>query len=157
MSPIRRWGPVLVWAAVIWTFSTQWFTSANTAGIIEPALHWLFPSLTPATLDFIHHIIRKCGHLTEYFIFGLLVLRAIRGGSPRLRLAWALAAIGTAAVYASLDEFHQSFVPGRTASVYDVMLDTAGGTLAIIVAALFALRLHQGDGREKNENNLGEQ
>jgi VanZ family protein len=157
MSSIRRWGPVVVWAAVIWTFSTHWFTSENTAGVIEPFLHWIFSSLTPATLDFIHHIFRKCAHVTEYFIFGWLVLRAIRGGSSGLRPAWALAAIGTAAAYASLDEFHQSFVRGRTASVYDVMLDTAGGMLAIIVAALIALRLRQGDGRQNNQSNLGEQ
>jgi VanZ family protein len=156
MSPIRRWGPVVVWAGVIWIFSTHWFTSENTAGVIEPFLHWLIRSLTPATLDFIHHIIRKCAHVTEYFIFGWLALRAFRGGGSGLRVAWALAAIGTAAAYASLDEFHQSFVPGRTASVYDVMIDTAGGTLAIIVAALIALWLRQGDGRGKNQNNLGE-
>jgi len=140
MSPIRRWASVAIWAAVIFTFSTGWFTSDNTEAIVRPFLHWLFPSLTPGTLSFIQHIIRKCGHLTEYFIFGLLVLRAIRAGRPGMRLAWALAAIGIVAAYASTDEFHQSFVPGRTASIYDVMLDTTGGAFSQVAAALFALR-----------------
>ena len=140
MSPLRRWAPVVIWAAVIFTFSTGWFTSDNTEAIATPFLHWLFPSLTPDTLSFIHHIIRKCGHLTEYFIFSLLVLRAIRAGRPGMRLAWALAAIGIVAAYASSDEFHQSFVPGRSASIYDVMLDTTGGAFSQVAAALFALR-----------------
>ncbi len=140
MSPFRRWAPVIVWAAVIFTFSTHWFTSDNTAEIAEPFLHWLFPNLTPDGIGFIHHIIRKCGHLTEYFILGWLVLRAIRAGRRDMRLAWALATIGIVAAYASSDEFHQSFVPGRGASIYDVMLDTTGGALSQVAAALFALR-----------------
>jgi VanZ family protein len=151
MSPFRRWAPVLIWAAVIFTFSTHWFTSDNTAEIAEPFLHWLFPSLTPDAIDFIHHIIRKCGHLTEYFIFGLLVLRSIRGGRPGLRLSWVLAVIGIVAAYASLDEFHQSFVPGRTASIYDVMLDTTGGALSQVAVAFFTLRVRR---REHHESNI---
>ena len=54
----------------------------------------------------------------------------------RLRLAWALATIAAVAGYASLDEFHQSFVPGRTAAVSDVLLDTTGGATAQVIAAL---------------------
>jgi VanZ family protein len=153
MSTLRRWAPVVIWAAVIFTFSTSWFTSDNTESIAKPLLHWLFPSLTPDAIGFIHHIIRKCGHLTEYFIFGLLVLRAIRAGRPGMRLAWALAAIGIVAAYASSDEYHQSFVPGRAASIYDVMLDTTGGALSQVAAALFAFRRHteHGDSNQQIE------
>jgi VanZ family protein len=150
MSPLRRWAPLVIWAAVIFTFSTGWFTSDNTEAIARPFLHWLFPSLTPDALSFIHHLIRKCGHVTEYFIFGLLVLRTIRAGRPDMRLVWALAAIGIVAAYASSDEFHQSFVPGRGASIYDVMLDTGGGALSQVAAALFALR---GSPREQRDSN----
>ncbi len=153
MTPVRRWAPVVLWAAVIWTFSTHWFTSDNTAVIAEPFLHWLFPRLTPDAIDFIHHIIRKCGHLTEYFILGLLVLRAIRAGRPGLRLAWALAVIGIVAAYASSDEFHQSFVPGRTASIYDVMLDTTGGALSQVAVALYGLRYRRREHRESEAKN----
>ncbi|MFZ0036986.1 MAG: VanZ family protein [Candidatus Acidiferrales bacterium] len=150
MSPFRRWAPVIIWAAVIFTFSTHWFTSDNTAEIAEPFLHWLFPNLTPDGIGFIHHIIRKCGHLTEYFIFGLLVLRAIRAGRRDMRLVWALATIGVVAAYASSDEFHQSFVPGRSASIYDVMLDTTGGALSQVAAALFALIRRRHENQESN-------
>ncbi len=87
-----------------------------------------------------HHVIRKCGHFTEYFILSLLILRGIRSGRSGMRWTWALAAILLVAAYASLDEFHQSFVPGRTAAVTDVMIDTAGGVAAQLAAALFLSR-----------------
>ena len=57
-----------------------------------------------------------------------------------MRWSWALTTILLIAAYASLDEFHQSFVPGRTAAVTDAMLDTAGGAAAQLVAACLALR-----------------
>ena len=86
-----------------------------------------------------HHIIRKCAHLTEYFILSLLLLRGIRAGRHGMRLAWAVLAIVLVAGYASLDEFHQRFVPGRTPKVTDVLIDTTGGAAAQAIAALFAM------------------
>ncbi len=94
------------------------------------------PHAAMATLLEIHHVIRKCGHFTEYFILSLLVLRGIRAGRRDARIVWALAAIAIVAFYASLDEFHQIFVPGRTPAVADVLLDTIGGICAQIAFAL---------------------
>jgi len=137
-----RWWPALAWAVVISLFSTGAFTSENTGRIIIPALHWLFPSLAPQTLALLHHIIRKCAHFTEYFILSLLILRGIRAGRHGTKLAWAVLAIVIVAGYASLDEFHQSFVPGRTPAVTDVLIDTTGGAAAQAIAALFAMLVH---------------
>lgn len=136
MSFLRRWWPALAWAVVISLFSTSAFTSDNTGRIIVPILHWLFPHAAIATLLEIHHVIRKCGHFTEYFILSLLVLRGIRAGRRDARITWALAAIAIVACYASLDEFHQIFVPGRTPAIADVLLDTIGGICAQIAVAL---------------------
>ena len=111
-------------------------------------LHRLFPHWSPETLDTAHYFIRKSGHVTEYFIFSLLVLRAFRYGHKGMRLVWALGAIGVAAAYAALDEYHQSFVPGRTAAFADVLLDTAGSIAAQVIAALVMLL---GDMREKRK------
>jgi len=96
-----------------------------------------------------HHIIRKCAHFIEYFILSLLILRGIRAGRRGTRLAWAATAILLVAGYAALDEFHQSFVPGRTAAVSDVLLDTTGGITAQAVAALAALWFHVRGRREE--------
>ncbi len=141
-SWLALWWPALAWAVVISLFSTHLFTSQNTGHIIIPLLHWLFPSASLQTLEFMHHIIRKCGHLTEYFILSLLLLRGIRAGRHGMRLAWAVLAITLVAGYASLDEFHQRFVPGRTPKVTDVLIDTTGGAAAQAIAALFALWFH---------------
>jgi VanZ family protein len=147
---LARWWPALAWAVVISLFSTGTFTSENTGRIIIPLLHWLFPSFPPETLALMHHIIRKCAHFTEYFILSLLILRGIRAGRHGTRLAWAAVAILLVAGYAALDEFHQSFVPGRTAAISDVLLDTSGGITAQAVAALAALWFHV-RGKRKEE------
>ena len=152
MSWLKRWWPALAWAVVISGFSTGVFTSENTSRIIVPILHWLFPHAAMQTLEYVHHIIRKCAHFTEYFILSLLILRGIRGGRRETHLRWALVTIIIVAAYASLDEIHQIFVPGRTAAVPDVLLDTTGGIAAQIVAALFALWFHvRGEKRESGE------
>jgi VanZ family protein len=139
---LKQWWPALAWAVVISTFSTGLFTSENTSRIIIPILHWLLPHAPMSVLQQIHHYIRKCAHFTEYFILSLLILRGLRKGRRDARLAWALAAIGIVAAYASLDEFHQRFVPGRTAAVGDVLIDTSGGIAAQLIAALVMLWGH---------------
>ena len=139
MRWLKIWWPAIVWAVVISGFSTGAFTADNTAHVIIPILHWLMPSLPPQSLSAIHYFIRKSAHFTEYFILSLLVLRGIRAGRPGARFAWTLAVIAIVACYASLDELHQYFVPGRTAAVGDVLIDTSGGIAAQAVAALLIL------------------
>ncbi len=150
-SWLALWWPALAWAVVISLFSTGAFTSENTGRIIIPVLHWLFPSSSLQALEFMHHIIRKCAHFTEYFILSLLILRAIRAGRHGTRLAWAVLAIVLVAGYASLDEFHQRFVPGRTPAVTDVLIDTTGGAAAQAIAALFAMLVHVREVRPRQD------
>jgi VanZ family protein len=132
--------PAFLWAVAIFLFSTGFFTSDNTSRFIIPLLHFLFPSASMATLEWMHHIIRKCGHVTEYFVFCLLVFRALRGKSTGWNWKWALWAVVIAAGYAASDEFHQIFVAGRTPAVRDVLLDTSGAILAQCVLFVMSLR-----------------
>jgi VanZ family protein len=150
MRWLQRWWPALLWAVVISAFSTGVFTSDNTSRIIVPVLRWFFPHASQQTLFLLHYFIRKTGHVTEYFILSLLVLRGIRAGKRGVTIGWALAAIAVVGCYAALDEFHQSFVPGRTAAVSDVLLDTAGGVAAQVVVGLVILF---GDIRKKRRDN----
>jgi VanZ family protein len=136
---LKYWWPALVWAILISTFSTGAFTTENTSRVIIPVLHWLLPHTSSETLSLIHHVIRKCGHFTEYFILSLLLLRAIRAGRRDFGLRLALIVILVVAGYAALDEFHQLFVPGRGAAVSDVLLDTTGGAAAQLLVALLVL------------------
>jgi VanZ family protein len=136
---IARWWPVLLWAALISCFSTGAFTDEKTGSVIIPILHWLLPKASHGTLLLLHHLIRKTAHFVEYFLLSVLILRAFRAGRRETRLRWALAAILIVAGYASLDEFHQSFIPGRTAAISDVLLDTSGGSAAQAIAGLALL------------------
>jgi VanZ family protein len=136
---LKYWWPAILWAILIFTFSTGAFTSENTSRVIIPALRWMFPHAMAETLALIHHVIRKSAHFTEYFIFSLLLLHALRAGRRDFGLRWALIVILIVAGYAALDEFHQSFVPGRGPAVSDVLLDTTGGAAAQLLVALAVL------------------
>ena len=79
-------------------------------------------------------IVRKAAHFTEYAILGFLAARAFRT-SPRPALAnrWFLASLALVVAYALLDEYHQSFVPSRTGSIYDSLIDISGGLTALLL------------------------
>jgi VanZ family protein len=136
---LKYWWPAILWAILISSFSTETFTSENTSRVIIPVLRWFLPHAMPETLSLIHHVLRKSAHFTEYFILSLLLLHALRAGARDFGLRWALIVILIVAGYAALDEFHQSFVPGRGAAVTDVMLDTSGGAAAQLLVALLVL------------------
>ena len=139
MAWLKRWWPTLVWGVAISGLSTQGFSSAHTSRYIIPFLHWLLPSASHQTLELLHHLIRKCAHFTEYFILSLLILRGIRAGEKGWHLRWALVTVLIVFGYAGLDEFHQSFVPGRQAAFTDVLIDTSGGVAAQLIASLVVL------------------
>ena len=124
---LSRYLPLVVWLAFISFASSDSFNAANTSRIIGPLVLWLFPNTSAETLATIHFITRKLAHFTEYAILGILAARAFRT-SPR----WFLISAVLVVVYALLDEYHQSFVPSRTASVFDSFIDMAGGISALI-------------------------
>jgi len=136
----RRWIPVFAWVALIFVFSTDSFSAEHTAGFILRALKFLFPFMAEGQLLFWHVVCRKVAHVTEYFVLGTLVLRALRG------VSWGKATIATVALtfvltIALTDEFHQSFVPSRTAALADVGYDFAGGVIALILLLVFRREL----------------
>jgi len=144
-DPIKRWFPVILWFSFIFSMSTGTFSADNTASVVKPVLTFFFPWLRPDQVDVIHFMIRKGAHVFEYFVLGLLFLRAFRGSSPGVwKWRWPLFAITGVALWALGDEYHQSFVATRTASITDVGIDTAGGVLAQCLAAFrHRWRLHR--------------
>jgi VanZ family protein len=137
---LKFWLPAIAWACLISGLSTDAFSSNHTSVVIIPVLRWLFSHASAETIDLIHEIIRKMAHLTEYFIFSIFLVRGLRGKNLGWTLRWAIWAIVIAAGYAALDEFHQSFVPSRTASPWDAMLDTVGASVAQVVWWLWNLQ-----------------
>ena len=134
MRRITYWLPPILWAAVILSASTDAFSSANTGGVLEAIVSWLLGHpLAPASLDAWNLVVRKCAHLTEYGILGALTFRALRGRQKLWSWRWAIGAILLAACIASIDEIHQTFVPSRTGTWHDALLDVAGATVAQIL------------------------
>jgi VanZ family protein len=134
----RYWLPPLVWMALIWELSTDVGSADHTAGLFIWIMSRLFPWATPAQIDLAHGLMRKLGHLTEYGILAALWFRALHVGRrlDSARSAWTALAISVA--WALADEFHQTFVPSRTASVLDVLVDATGATLATLTAHTLA-------------------
>ena len=131
---LSRYLPLVAWLAFISYASSDEFSAENTSRIIGPLILWLFPGTTPETLAVIHFITRKVAHFTEYAILGFLSARAFRTSSrPAIRDHWFLISAALIVVYALIDEYHQSFVPSRTASIFDSMIDIAGGFAVLLV------------------------
>jgi VanZ family protein len=132
------WLPAVLWVALLFLMSTGAYSMQSTSSIIEPVLRFIVPSISARTIDFVHSVIRKLAHLTEYFIFGLLLFRAFRSGSDQSQVRrWVFSSLVVLVLFAATDEVHQSLVPDRTGSVVDVVIDTAGGILALCVSALW--------------------
>jgi VanZ family protein len=136
-----RYGPLVVWLAFIFFASTGELSAANTSRIIGPLLRWLFPNITEPQLLRAHFLTRKLAHFTEYAVLALLAARAfIPSSKDLLHRRWLTSALVLVAVYALLDEYHQTFVPSRTGSIWDSMIDTTGGATALIALALWRAR-----------------
>jgi len=136
---IKYWLPVLLWMAVIFIGSTDLMSAEHTSRFIGPFLRWFAPDITDATIASVQLVVRKCAHLTEYAILAVLLYRALRQNLAR-RWRAAFLAFVIAAIYASLDESHQSFVASRTGSPWDVLVDCIGAVLGLAVCQAFSQR-----------------
>ena len=136
MQPVSVlwWILTLAWAALIFYLSTQTFTPDFSRGLLADAFYFLHLHVSPSAFKFLHALLRKLAHLTEYAIFALL-LYGLPGEKSQMlwRPRRALICILVAAVYSLTDEYHQLHVPGRHASLLDCGLDTIGASLAMLV------------------------
>jgi VanZ family protein len=137
----QYWLPVVLWIGFVFWMSTGIFSAQNTYLFFEPLLRFFSPTISQKNIVVLHMLLRKLAHITEYFISGMLLFRAFRNGSERRReWLWALSSLLIIALIAGSDEFHQSFVVTRTASVVDVCIDIFGGLLAQGVSVFLFLR-----------------
>jgi VanZ family protein len=131
---LKYWLPLLLWMSLIFSASTTAGAPNISSAFLRPILYWIDPKMSDDTFEIIHTCVRKMAHLTEYAALGFLALRAMRGdpkfAHKTLSRQVALAVVFSA-IYASSDEFHQRYVPGRHPAVTDVMIDTTGATIGI--------------------------
>ena len=122
----RRWGPALAWMLLIFALSAQ-------SQLPTPEQRWL------------DSLFEKSAHTFEFAILGALMSRALLAKeSPGWR------AVGIAVLltwlYALSDEFHQRYVPGRSADWRDISFDWLGA----IIGTWLWLRYTQSRSKEHN-------
>jgi VanZ family protein len=128
------WTVTLAWAALIFNLSTETYGTPFSGWLLREILGLLHLGISPATFLILHHHFRKLAHLTEYAILSGLLYGCLESARPfPWRPRAAFACILAAGAYALTDEFHQAFVPGRTASWIDCGIDTAGASLGMVV------------------------
>ena len=138
---LKCWIAAFLWLIVIALESSDLGSAERTSKILYPILHFLI-GLDPVRFQVWHHHIRKIGHFVGYFALSLLLFRAWKA-SLRLphagawALRWAAIAFLMAVLVASLDEWHQTFLPSRTGAVRDVFLDSSAALTAQVVIFLF--------------------
>jgi hypothetical protein len=164
-----RWGLLLLWCGLIF-FGTanRHFTGESTHAVVAQAA----PSIGLASarqLDWLNLAIRKGTHVVLFAVLGLLAWRAFetwpgegrglsrwparaagsgwrpeqaatRAWRPERAAAWAWLFV---TLYAASDEFHQHFVPGRTASVWDVLLDSTAAAVVLLVVPYVASHIRR--------------
>jgi VanZ family protein len=138
---LKAWIAALLWMALIAIESTDWLSAEHTSRILYPILHFLL-GLTPAGFEVWHHYIRKLGHFVGYFTLSFFLFRAWRATlhlpwTPPWALRWATIAFFMTVLVASLDEWHQTFIPSRTGAFSDVVLDSSGALTAQILIFLY--------------------
>jgi len=130
----KYWVPVLIMLGVMYYFSTDVFSGENTRSMIEVILGWFGQHPSAHGLYKINHAVRKGAHFVEYAVLATLAFRAFRADNRlRWKLTWFIYSLAIVICWSLLDEFHQHFTHYRGASIYDSMLDTAGGLTALVV------------------------
>lgn len=138
---MKAWIALILWLIVIAIESTTYLSSQNTSRFLYPVLHFLF-GIDYASFEPWHAFLRKCGHVFGYALLSILLFRAWRETLPRMdggpwTPRWATIAILGTALVASLDEWHQSYLPSRTGAFHDVVLDTCAGVAAQLAIFLY--------------------
>ena len=152
-SFLRAWWPALVWICLIAGESTDKLSSDNTGALLYKVISRIFPDINLHDVLVLNFLLRKTGHVIGYGILSLLLLRGWRRTLARARATFGrstvglvtfgrtatLAWLGTALI-ASMDEWHQSFIPSRTGTPRDVLLDSTAGLVFLLVAYFWLRR-----------------
>ena len=139
VKKIINWLIIIIYLAIIFTFSNQNGIQSNQISkeIVKevketvPFTHTIQKNLHFEKPDW-NYILRKTAHFTEYLILAFLFFRALIYCRVRAKKSFIIV-LALCILYALLDEFHQTFVMGRTPRITDVMIDISGAVLALIL------------------------
>ena len=154
--PWIRWVTTLLTLAVmvmIFCFSMQDAahsdeTSGSVSRFVIRILYRDYPDRTPEEqkeiFDSVQHVVRKCAHFSEYTLLGFLLRLCFESwiGAAVHKRGWLLfSSLLAGAAYACTDELHQVLIDGRSGQWIDVMIDSLGVTLGVLLAGLMIGRI----------------
>ncbi len=137
---IILWILIILWMIIIFLFSSQNSEDSSrlSRGFLRNFILWFLPeNINEDTVDFLEHILRKCTHMAEYAVLGVLIsiqLRLYHAFEAEWKKIWS--AVFLVMLYAATDEFHQLFVGGRSGQISDIFIDTCGGMAGAFVIYL---------------------
>ena len=132
---LLKWIILITWLGVIFAFSHQANSGEITKNIIADTIQIKGEQKTEPTLDIINYLIRKSAHISEYIILTIVIISLANEYTKNNKKIIIYGLIGCL-IFASLDEFHQYFIPGRSALVTDVLIDFIGAIVALILYKL---------------------
>lgn len=129
----RRWLPPALWMGLIFWLSSDPDSGANSSRLLGPLIRLLAPGLPAEQVELVVFVCRKAAHFVAFGVLAWLLWRALERPGDAGRWRWSRAgwALALAVLYAVSDEWHQSWVPPRRASAWDVALDAAGAAAAL--------------------------
>jgi VanZ family protein len=140
----KQWIAAGLWLGLIVFESTNTLSAQNTGRFLYSLLVQMFGAIDPNRFAFWHQLLRKIGHVVGYAVLSFLLFRAWRAtlrsaSASNWSLRWAQIAFWMAALVATLDEWHQSHLPARTGTPWDVLLDSSAA-LAMQIILWLSLR-----------------
>ena len=139
---LRYWGPLVLWMGLIFWASADAASGHRGSRLLGPLLRWCLPEASPQRIDEIIFVLRKVAHVSEYAVLAWLAQRLflaldMAATASRRMIRSALLAWPFCVVYAISDEWHQTFVPTRVGTPWDVLIDSAGAALGLAVVAVW--------------------
>lgn len=142
MKKIVLWVFVALWLVFIFMMSGMTSSKSNNLSR-EVVVDATKTKVQGKSFDDLNKLVRKCAHATEYCVLAILLMLAVSSTFNISGKRLASIVILLCFLYAGSDEWHQAFVPGRTSSIVDVLIDTLGAIFATIIYLLISVKSHQ--------------
>ena len=144
---------LIMWMGLIFYFSQQDATDSSSLSNGFIATIYSFITGKEATLEVLEKysfIVRKLAHFSVYFVFGLLSFNTMYQFKTKHKYSYAFL---ISFIYSISDEIHQIFIPGRAGQIRDVLIDSSGALLAILICySINYLILNVKNKRKKEQN-----
>jgi VanZ family protein len=139
---LASWLPTLLWLVVLGCFSSDVFSAEHTGSILLKIVRFIYGNISWHGFEQLHFLVRKSAHFFSYGLLSAFAFYSWRATLPlhrRWAVRWSGLALLITLIAGSMDEFHQSFVPSRTSSPRDVLLDLAGAVFFQLLILVFSV------------------